>query len=42
MSAAAAAPFAFDAGNDWTIDLGGVYQAITSDDAQYADKDGAR
>lgn len=33
--------FRFDAGNDWTIDLGGVYQAITSDDAQYADKDGA-
>jgi len=33
--------FRIDAGNDWTIDLGGVYQAITSDDAQYADKDGA-
>lgn len=32
--------FRFDAGNDWTVDLGGVYQAITSDDAQYADKDG--
>ncbi len=32
--------FRFDAGNDWTIDLGGVYQAITSDDAQYADRDG--
>ncbi|WP_428681772.1 TonB-dependent receptor domain-containing protein [Sphingopyxis sp.] len=27
-------------GDDWTIDIGGVYQAITSDDAQYADKDG--
>ena len=33
--------FRFEAGDDWTIDLGGVYQAITSDDAQYADKDGA-
>ncbi len=32
--------FRFDAGNDWTVDVGGVYQAITSDDAQYADKDG--
>lgn len=30
--------FRFDAGNDWTIDVGGIYQAITSDDAQYADK----
>lgn len=28
-----------DPGNDWTIDIGGVYQAITADDAQYADKD---
>lgn len=33
--------FRFEARDDWTIDLGGVYQAITSDDAQYADKDGA-
>lgn len=32
--------FRVDAGDDWTIDLGGVYQAITSDDAQYADQDG--
>ena len=30
--------FRVDAGNDWTIDVGGIYQAITSDDAQYADK----
>lgn len=30
--------FRFDAGNDWTIDLGGVYQTIASRDAQYADK----
>jgi len=30
--------FRIDAGDDWTIDIGGVYQAITSDDAQYADK----
>ncbi|WP_428629358.1 TonB-dependent receptor domain-containing protein [Sphingopyxis sp.] len=30
--------FRFDAGNDWTIDFGGVYQSISSDDAQYADK----
>src|SRR3546814_21170490 len=28
-----------EAGDGWTIDLGGIYQAITSDDAQYADKD---
>lgn len=28
-----------DAGDDWTVDLGGVYQATTSRDAQYADKD---
>ncbi|HEX2813492.1 MAG TPA: TonB-dependent receptor [Sphingopyxis sp.] len=28
-----------EAGDNWTIDLSGVYQAITSDDAQYADKD---
>ena len=33
------ATFRFDAGDDWTLDFGGVYQAITSDDAQYADKD---
>jgi iron complex outermembrane recepter protein len=26
-------------GNGWTVDLGGVYQAVTSDDAQYADRD---
>ncbi|OHD05903.1 TonB-dependent receptor domain-containing protein [Sphingopyxis sp. RIFCSPHIGHO2_12_FULL_65_19] len=32
--------FRFEAGDGWTVDLGGVYQAITSDDAQYADKDG--
>ena len=32
------ASFRFEAGDDWTIDLGGIYQAITSDDAQYADK----
>jgi outer membrane receptor protein involved in Fe transport len=31
--------FRFDAGDDWTVDLGGVYQSIKSDDAQYADKD---
>lgn len=30
--------FRFDAGNDWTVDLGGVYQSIKSSDAQYADK----
>src|SRR3546814_11618767 len=28
-----------EAGDGWTIDLGGIYQAITSDDAQYAEKD---
>ena len=28
-----------DPGDGWTIDAGGVYQAISSDDAQYADKD---
>jgi len=33
------ATFRFDTGNAWTIDLGGVYQAIVSDDAQYADRD---
>ena len=31
--------FRFDAGNDWTVDLGGVYQSIRSDDAQYTDRD---
>src|SRR3546814_1443787 len=31
--------FRFDAGDGWTVDIGGVYQAITSHDAQYADKD---
>ena len=31
--------FRLEAGDGWTIDLGGIYQAITSDDAQYADKD---
>jgi iron complex outermembrane receptor protein len=31
--------FRFNAGDDWTVDLGGVYQATTSDDAQYADRD---
>lgn len=31
--------FRLDAGDNWTVDFGGVYQAITSDDAQYADKD---
>ncbi len=25
-------------GDGWSIDLGGIYQAITSDDAQYADR----
>ena len=27
-----------DAGNSWTVDLSGIYQVITADDAQYADK----
>lgn len=31
--------FRFDAGNDWTVDLGGVYQAITANDAQFVSKD---
>lgn len=31
--------FRFDAGHGWTVDLGGIYQEITSDDAQYADED---
>ncbi len=30
--------FRFDAGDDWTVDLGGVYQSIKSNDAQYAEK----
>ena len=25
--------------DDWTVDIGGVYQSTTADDAQYADKD---
>ena len=33
------ATFRFEAGDGWTVDAGGIYQAITSDDAQYADKD---
>ncbi|OHD02363.1 MAG: TonB-dependent receptor [Sphingopyxis sp. RIFCSPHIGHO2_01_FULL_65_24] len=32
------ATFRVDAGDDWTVDLGGVYQSIVSQDAQYADK----
>jgi iron complex outermembrane recepter protein len=28
-----------DAGDGWTVDIGGIYQSNTSDDAQYADKD---
>lgn len=31
--------FRLEAGDGWTVDFGGIYQAITSDDAQYADKD---
>lgn len=31
--------FRFDAGNGWNVDLGGVYQAITADDAQFVSKD---
>ena len=31
--------FRFEAGGGWAIDVGGIYQAVTSDDAQYADKD---
>jgi len=27
-------------GNDWTIDLSGLFQSIKGDDAQYADRDG--
>ncbi|MDZ3830848.1 MAG: TonB-dependent receptor [Sphingopyxis sp.] len=30
--------FRLDAGNDWTVDIGGVYQSIQADDAQYSDK----
>ncbi|MBL8650363.1 MAG: TonB-dependent receptor [Sphingopyxis sp.] len=30
--------FRFDAGDDWTVDLGGVYQSIRSQDAQYTDR----
>ena len=33
------ATFRLEPGNGWTVDLGGVYQAVTSDDAQYADRD---
>lgn len=29
-----------DAGDDWTVDLGGTFQAIRGDDSQYADRDG--
>ena len=28
-----------DLGDSWAIDLGGIYQRITAEDAQYADKD---
>lgn len=35
------ATFRVDVGNNWTVDLGGVYQAIKSNDAQYADKNAA-
>ncbi|WP_033073294.1 TonB-dependent receptor domain-containing protein [Sphingopyxis sp. MWB1] len=31
--------FRFNAGDDWLIDVGGVYQATDADDAQYTDKD---
>ncbi|WP_077147080.1 TonB-dependent receptor [Sphingopyxis sp. KK2] len=31
--------FRFDAGDDWTVDFGGLYQATLSDDAQYTDRD---
>lgn len=31
--------FRLDAGDGWKVDVGGVYQRITSDDAQYADRD---
>ena len=27
-----------DLGNSWAVDLGGIYQSITAEDAQYADK----
>lgn len=29
-----------DAGDNWTIDIGGIFQATKMDDAQYADRDG--
>ncbi len=29
-----------DLGDDWIVDLGGIYQATRMDDAQYAEKDG--
>lgn len=29
-----------DAGDGWTVDLGGIYQFTALDDAQYADRDG--
>lgn len=29
-----------DAGDGWTLELGGLYQATTIDDAQYADREG--
>lgn len=29
-----------DAGNAWTVDIGGIYQLTAIDDAQYADRDG--
>jgi outer membrane receptor protein involved in Fe transport len=32
------AAFRFDAGDGWTVDLGGIYQEIKSNDAQYTDK----
>lgn len=31
--------FRLDAGDNWTVDLGGVYQAITANDAQFVSKD---
>jgi outer membrane receptor protein involved in Fe transport len=30
----------FDLGDDWTVDLGGIYQSTEIDDSQYADRDG--
>lgn len=32
------ANFRFDAGDSWSAELSGIYQVITADDAQYADK----